>query len=186
MVAPAADASPPGETGNSGAPVLPLATLRITVDNAVEDLVVNDQVLRLEPESATDWTKGSTVNFEVRPGKNVIAIKAIDKGVIAGLLAELQVGPSVLVSGEAWKVALVAPEAWSTAAFDDSTWASATPYAPYGEGVWATRVAGLEGLSADASWIWTATNELNGAIDATAYFRFTFEVELAWTASPGS
>ena len=90
----------------------PSATLRITVDNLLEALYVNGQPVPVDPESAGDWMLTSTVGLVLRPGENVLAIKAVDHGVIAGLLAELRVDDSVLVSGEAWRVHHAAPEGW--------------------------------------------------------------------------
>lgn len=160
----------------------PQATLRITVDNVLEALVVNGVTVEVDPETASDWTRTSNVSFPLQPGRNVIAVKATDGGVIAGLLAELKVEQSTLVSDEAWRVHHDAPEGWSDPAFDDSTWKAATPYGDHPGGVWGTRVAGMDG--SDATWIWNEVNTLNGEVEPTVYFRLTFLVRPGWVIDP--
>ncbi len=160
----------------------PQGTLRITVDNVAEALYVNGEPVALDPLSAHDWMRTSVATFPLLPGRNVIAVKGTDGGVIAGLLAELKVGGSTLVSGEAWRVHHDAPEGWEKPAFDDSAWSSATPYGDHPGGVWGTRVSGMDG--AEATWIWNQVNTLNGEIEPVVYFRFTFQVEPGWIATP--
>lgn len=160
----------------------PGASLRITVDNDLRELFVNGELVQVDPETASNWTLTSVVPLSLQPGRNVIAIKATDGGVIAGLLAELTVDHSTLVSNEAWKVHHDAPEGWSDPAFDDSTWKAATPYGDHPGGVWGTRVMGMDGSG--ATWIWNEVNTLNGEIEPTVYFRFTFHVRAGWVASP--
>lgn len=161
---------------------LPGATLRITVDNVLDALHVNGQPVAVDPETAADWTRTSTVTFPLQPGRNVIAIKAVDQGVIAGLLAELTVGDSVLDTSEAWRVHHAADEGWEQPGFDDSAWKPASVYGDHPGGVWGTRVQGMDGST--ATWIWNEVNTLDGEVESTVYFRFTFEVALGWIATP--
>jgi hypothetical protein len=170
--------------GPPAAPAFPPeATLRITVDNVLEALFVNGRAVAVDPETAADWLHTSTVTFALQPGRNVIAVRAADQGVIAGLLAELTVGCSVLDSGEAWRVHHDAPEGWEQPGFDDSSWKPASVYGNHPGGVWGTRVQGMDGST--ATWIWNEVNTLNGEIEPTVYFRFTFEVVPGWVVSGG-
>jgi len=160
----------------------PGASLRITVDNDLRELYVNGQAQELDPESSGDWTLTSTHRFALQPGRNVIAIKATDGGVIAGLLAELQVQDSRLVSGESWKVHHDGPEGWERPEFDDRDWKAASCYGTHPGGIWGTRVQGMDG--SNATWIWNEVNTLDGEIEPTVYFRFTFLVQPGWVAAP--
>ncbi len=169
-------AGPPVDPG----PV-PDATLRITVDNVLEALHVNGHAVAVDPATAVDWTQTSTHVLALQPGRNVIAVKAVDQGVIAGLLAELTVGCSVLDSSEAWRVHHDAPEGWEQPDFDDSSWKPASVYGDHPGGVWGTRVQGMDGST--ATWIWNEVNTLHGEIEPTVYFRFTFEVAPGWVVS---
>jgi hypothetical protein len=161
----------------------PAATLRITVDNVLEALHVNGQAVTLDPATAVDWTQTSTHVLTLQRGRNVIAVQAADQGVIAGLLAELTVGCSVLDSSEAWRVHHEAPEGWEQPGFDDSSWKPASVYGDHPGGVWGTRVQGMDGST--ATWIWNEVNTLDGEIEPTVYFRFTFVVVPGWTVSGG-
>lgn len=180
----AADPAPPS---SHTTPPPPTGTLRLTVDNTLLGLWINGEEIPPDVERGGDWTLPQTVEFGVQPGRNVIAVCGRDEGVIAGLLAEVQVGGATLVSDGSWRVTPEAPGEWWRVDFDDAAWSRASTYGDWPGGVWGTRVQGWDGISADASWIWTGTNELNGAVDEVAYFRLTFDLQLGWAATvPGA
>ncbi len=160
----------------------PQGVLRITADNVLAEVYLNGQPVTLDPETSADWLHAEGVVLPLQRGRNVLAVKAQDAGVVAGLLADLTVGGATLVSSEAWKVHHDAPAGWQTPYFDDSSWAPASTYGVYPGGVWGTRVQGMDGST--ASWIWNEVNTLDGEVEPTVYFRFAFDVYPTWTAMP--
>jgi len=162
----------------------PEGALRITVDNTLLGLWINGEPVPTDPDRAGDWTRPETIPFQVQPGVNVVAVHARDAGVIAGLLAELQVGTTTLVSGGSWRVVPEAPDGWWYRTYDDTAWPRASAYGAWPGGIWGSRVQGWEGVSPDAQWIWTDRNEQHGLIDEEACFRFSFDAQLAWSIEP--
>ena len=136
--------------------------------------------IELPDFTAHDWTKMSSVGFAVVPGRNVIAVKAIDQGVIAGLLADIDLGVQTLTTDQRWLWALEGAEGWSAVEFDDSSWRQAQVYGQYPLGIWGDRIHGVGGDDTDAVWIWSPANQYEGEIDAVVYFRYTFVVEPGW------
>ena len=100
-----------------------------------------------------------------------MAIKGLDAGGVAGVLAELAWDGSTAVTDTGWKVSLTSPPGWETVGFDDSGWSAATGYGFYGVEPWLKRVAGFP-VNSTAQWIWTEDN-FN---DDSAYLRFTIVV----------
>ena len=161
-------------------PPLPSGHMHITVDNVMAELWINGSRVEVPEETANDWTKMSSVGFPVREGRNVIAVKAVDQGVIAGLLADIEVGARTLVSDGSWKWALKEQDGWNGLEFDDSTWGDAHLYGQYPLGVWGTRVHGLGADDTDANWIWSPANILDGECDPVVFFRYAFVIEPGW------
>ena len=166
----------------AGDPPIP-ATFRFTVDNTVESLHVNGVAVELDGQSTADWTRGTTLELTLRPGTNVVAMACVDQGVIAGLLAELRVGQTALVTGSSWRYHLQPAEGWWEVDHDDQHWPSAVAYGGADEGVWAGRFSGMDDLAEGASWIWSHTNLMNWKVDPVVHFRLVFEVQAQWGAA---
>ena len=146
----------------------PSATLGIVVatDNTNE-VYLNGVLLG----TASNWTQSSNYSAALQSGTNVLAVKAIDTGGPAGLIAELTLPSGKVVSDASWKVSVTAPAGWEAVSFNDSAWSTANQYGAYGSGPWFNNVSGFPN-SSTANWIWTADNNN----DDTAYFRYTFTV----------
>ncbi len=92
---------------------------------------------RLSPDSRRVYS--FDVTPLLRPGKNVLAVRAENRAGGGGLLAQLGfateggAAPAV-VTDRAWKVAASAPDGWQRPEFDDSAWPAARVRAEYGEG----------------------------------------------------
>jgi hypothetical protein len=114
--------------------------------------------------SATDWsrTKRAFLPFASR----VIAVKATDTGVKAGLLASAT--NDSLLSDGTWKVSTVAYDGWMMPDFDDSNWEQATEIGPNGMNPWKMR----NPISPKAKWIWTQKSIYSATSDHVVYFRY--------------
>ena len=154
--------------GLASSPIVLAETLGliISTDNANE-VYLNGVLLG----SANDWAQSRNYSAALQSGTNVLAVKGIDAGGVAALIAELTLPGGTVVSGPAWKVSATAPAGWETVGFNDSAWPAATSYGQYGVGPWNKNVTGFPGTSS-ANWIWTADNNN----DDLAYFRYTFTV----------
>jgi subtilisin family serine protease/uncharacterized protein (UPF0333 family) len=141
------------------------AEILITVDNS-EDVYFNGERLG----SSHEWTRGSLYFVDLKPGTNVLAIKAKDEDGIAALLAEINIGGLTEVSGTHWRVSTQEHSDWLDPNYDDSEWAFASSYGEYGVAPWGTLVRGFSS-SSKAQWIWSADNEA----DNTVYFRLVIE-----------
>jgi hypothetical protein len=141
----------------------PLMTT-VTCDNSY-DLYFNG----VYQGSGSDWTQAQTYRLDQHAGKNVLAIKAMDAGGVAGLLADIQMGDSRLGSNTTWKVSLTAPPNWADPNFDDSGWANASDYGGYGVAPWFTSVNGMPG-NTPGRWIWSSNNDAHDVV----YIRATF------------
>jgi hypothetical protein len=87
------------------------------------------------------------VTAALKPGRNVIAVQALNAGGAAGVVARLEVdGKPALLTGPNWKVAPdgAAPAGWMGAVFDDAGWPAARTIAPLNGDPWAD-AGGLEG-----------------------------------------
>ncbi|MHB9011430.1 MAG: family 78 glycoside hydrolase catalytic domain [Ignavibacteriaceae bacterium] len=91
----------------------------------------------------------------MQKGRNVIAIRGINKGGAAGILAMLQVnGYVLLTTDESWKVLVktIPPLLWNTITFDDSSWKNVTVIASYGSGCWGSSLADWPGAGDDEEY----------------------------------
>jgi len=121
--------------------------------------------------SAKDWTVTKRVN--VPAGSRVIAIKATDKGLSAGLLASM--ADESLLSDGTWKVSTVESDDWTKPEFDDSKWEQATELGQHGMEPWKTRNL----ISSKAKWIWTSTSYYKDMGSHVVYFRYRIGTSLA-------
>ncbi|WP_136079130.1 DUF1349 domain-containing protein [Pontiella desulfatans] len=159
-----------------GAPTTPTNTIPITPSPAVGsgkitsscdneyEIWVNGEYLG----SAGGWKSAESYYPDLDNG-DVIAVKAIDSGGGAGcLMAELEVGESVIGTSTDWKVSLSGPTNWQDQTFDDSGWTNATDYGAYGVSPYRYQVVGMP-TNTPAHWIWSSDKEN----DDTVYFRYT-------------
>lgn len=76
----------------------------------------------------------------LKPGRNLIAVKAQNEGSVAGLVARLDRGkknsPALLESSTAWKFSPTLAPGWELPAFDDHSWTSSTAIAELGAAPW--------------------------------------------------
>ena len=138
--------------------------LSITVDNEMElyiDGVPNP--INSDP-SAKDWTVTKRILMPVR--SRVIAVKATDKGLWAGLLASAS--DDSLLSDGTWKVSTVASDGWTKPEFDDSNWEQATELGQHGMEPWKAR----DLISSKAKWIWAKKSHYEDMGDHVVYFRY--------------
>ncbi len=113
-----------------GGDAVTAARLVATADHAYTVYLNGQEVL-----SADDWRtpERRDVAALVRPGRNAIAVEAINEGQVpnpAGLLLSLELtyadGRTQRVeSGQGWKSSDAPAEGWVSAAFDDAGWADA-------------------------------------------------------------
>jgi len=145
--------------------------LLITVDNEMELYIDGVPNPINDDPSAKDWKVTKRVN--VPAGSRVIAVKATDKGLWAGLLAS--VTDDSLLSDGTWKVSTVESDGWTTPEFDDSNWEPATVLGQHGMEPWKTRNL----ISSNAKWIWTATSYYKDMGSHVVYFRYRIGMSLA-------
>jgi hypothetical protein len=157
----------------------PKARMTITCDDRYEVYVNGALVGRRE------WPKGPT-HFEsqmyelvLRPDKNVVAVKGGNIDNIAGLIAEIHVGPNRLVTGKEWKVSQDVESNWSAVDYDDSKWTRPAEFGTVdspspGKHARAT----LFPLNSKAQWIWIENNHFSAKKEShnVVYFRYTFDV----------
>ncbi len=138
--------------------------LTLSSDNAYE-LYVNGQLVG----SGSNWQQAGSYTVPLQSGENVVAVKGMDAGGVAGFIASLSWSGGSAVSDGSWKVSTTTPTdgQWTNVGFDDSGWASPTSYGSYGVGPWGTRVSGFP-AGTGAQWIWSADNDA----DNTVYLRF--------------
>lgn len=155
---------PVAEASDNNSPVQ--LQVALSTDNA-DEVYVNGQLLG----SSSSWQVGSSYTVSLQSGENVIAVKGMDAGGVAGFIASLSWTGGSAVSDGGWKVATTEQTGWTDVGFDDSGWVNATTYGAYGVAPWGTRVAGFP-AGTDAQWIWTSNNDA----DNTVYLRFRIMV----------
>ena len=118
------------------------AQLLLTVDDQFT-LFVNGQEVGKSSGETDAWKSFKTFDLKsrLRPGANVLAVKAFNNGNAAGLLAKLEIelgsGPLVTaVSDKTWKVVDAMVDGWTSAGFNDRAWKTAREIAKLGEGPW--------------------------------------------------
>jgi hypothetical protein len=143
------------------------ATIVISTDNA-EEVYFNGKRLG----SSREWKQARTYKVALQQGKNVLAVKAMDKNGIAGLISQITVGNQVIVSDKTWKISKSNHSGWQKTSFNDSKWGAAKSYGKYGTSPWKKNVKGFP-KNSSAQWIWSN----NRSSDNTAYFRYTLNVD---------
>ncbi|MDB6131924.1 MAG: heme-binding protein [Verrucomicrobiales bacterium] len=117
--------------------VTPAIRLLLSCDNGAEVFVNGAPVGKTD-----DWQQALRVKIGsfLKPGRNVIAVKAVNDGDTAGLVARVDTGarPGTVLdeTGAGWKQSLVFTPGWETADFADSSWTASTVVAKLGDGPW--------------------------------------------------
>ncbi|NQT86157.1 hypothetical protein HQ560_05290, partial [bacterium] len=132
------------------------ARLSIAVDDACEVFLNGVRVGANET-----WQRAVVLSVALRPGKNVLAVRAENRPAPtknpAGLIARLAMdNGKTIVSSASWRTAKEEQAGWQQAGFDDSAWASAIMAAPFGGGPW-KRIAGL-GLPGDPDTLYAGAS----------------------------
>ncbi|MFI6335459.1 alpha-L-rhamnosidase [Streptomyces sp. NPDC050535] len=121
------------------------ATVTITADNVYAVSVNGTEVARTDLATEFEnWRRPAIIDVlpEVRSGKNVIAVSAINAtegpaGLDAVLTLHTASGEQRIVTDASWKSANQEPAAdWREADFDDSGWSAAKVAAAWGAGPW--------------------------------------------------
>jgi hypothetical protein len=105
-----------------------------------------------------DWSVVKTVSLPYNT--QVIAVKATDYGVVAGILASTT--DNSMISNQGWKCTAnhVPASNWMSTTYDDSAWpAAVVSYRNLNAPTWGT----VNGISTSASWIWTGRRESGSA-----------------------
>jgi hypothetical protein len=145
-------------------PVGALVDITTSVDNTYE-IYLNGAFVG----TGNDWFNAQTFSgLALQPGRNVIAVKGTNTGLVAGMLAEIAVGGQRIGTSSTWKVSVKEESGWNTVDFDDGDWVAATAYGGYGVDPWRTRAVGIP-VDTPAQWIWSANNSRDGIV----YFRYT-------------
>jgi len=143
------------------AAVPPKATLYVTADDFFTLFVNGKEVDHSapDPKDGNVWQHVHRVNVApfLTPGRNVLAIRALNAGGAAGVIARLEMPGQAPVETDArWKVwANAVPDGWNGAAFDDAAWRAATVEALLTGGVWggAGGLIGWPGYEAGAPYL---------------------------------
>ncbi|WP_028596556.1 discoidin domain-containing protein [Paenibacillus assamensis] len=123
--------------------------------------------------AGTNWKQAGTFPLKVTQGKNVIAVKAKDHGIYAGLLAEINAGPDdIFTTDFNWKSTSNFAEGWHLRDFNDTAWQRAKDFGSYGITPWDKYVVGMPADTA-AKWIWPGDTNYSTPVKE-AYFRFEF------------
>ncbi len=117
------------------------------------------------------WNQAQQYTVASLPGKNIIAVKAMDVEDYAGLVAEIDFDGEHYVTDDNWKVSVTEQEGWESVNFDDISWQKATIIGEHGTATPWADFRDVDGITADGGvmWIWSNDNEN----DDTVYFRFT-------------
>ena len=113
------------------------ARLQVTCDNLAE-VYLNGVLL----DKVSNWQEPLTVKVAslLRPGPNLLAVKAQNQGGAAALVARIDNGKKdseVIVETTAeWKSSPAGPNGWETASFNDTGWASSAVVGKLGDGPW--------------------------------------------------
>lgn len=143
----------------------------ISVDNSYE-IYVNGLLIGSDGR----WQEAETYLYQTTEARNVIAIKAQNIDMVAGLVASIKFGSQDIPSDERWKISTATVVGWNTILFNDSQWQSATSYGVHGQAApWVdyTSVQGLP-VNGDVKWIWSADNTQ----DDIVYFRLILNSSL--------
>ncbi|MFI5381543.1 MAG: alpha-L-rhamnosidase N-terminal domain-containing protein, partial [Tepidisphaerales bacterium] len=122
------------------------ARLILTVDDSFVAYANGQEIGQFTEKDG--WKKPQKYDLMpvLKPGDNVVAIKATNVASAAGLCAKIVVqwegkAPRVIASNQQWKVSDKPADGWNTAAFDDAAWKPAKEITTFGQGVWANVAA---------------------------------------------
>lgn len=122
------------------------AKLQVTADDAFT-VYLNGAKVASSPRVQDSWRTATIADVaaDLHPGRNVIAIKAVNAMPgPAGLLGKLEVkgtgDPFELVTDDGWLTAESVTDGWNQPDFDDSGWVRALEAAEYGAGPWGSAV----------------------------------------------
>jgi len=125
---------------------LSAASLRLTVDDTWT-LWINGQRVAQSGNDEFEWRNIAPRDIlkYLKPGRNTIAVEAVNRSDAAGLLARIELkganGVQVLASNPSWKWSAPGPQSpqnWQAVDFDDSNWSAATDLGAYGIAPWNT------------------------------------------------
>jgi hypothetical protein len=141
-------------------------TITLSADNEYT-LYINGNLIGTDSQ----WSVAQQYQVPSIIGKNVIAVKGVDKGGEAGFVAEIDFKGQHFVSNESWKVATIEQTGWETLAFSDATWSNATSHGLHGVAMPWVQYRNVNGISTNQNvhWIWS-TDYSN---DDIVYLRFT-------------
>ncbi len=135
------------------------ASLYATADDSFE-IYVNGQRVGGSPLPPRDLDWSNVRRFHVakllRAGPNIIAVRAVNQGGAAGVLARLDVdGKEVLTTDENWRLSdrTDLKATWDQVDFDDSSWAKATVVAALGQGPWGKGLTNWPSAHNDAPYM---------------------------------
>ena len=118
--------------------------VQVSCDNSCEVWINGEFAGR-----SNEWSEPAKVNAGkfLKPGKNILAIKGVNSGGIAGLVGRVDTGGKngkvLSESGPGWKLTSTNPGAgWEKADFDDSKWPGAVATAKLGDEPWGNVFAG--------------------------------------------
>jgi hypothetical protein len=140
------------------------ATMSITADNGYELYINGHRIGRDVGVSTSVWSEAErySVARYLRSGRNVLAIRGMNLGGAAGIVAVLRYGSRsersgvTLVTDGTWKVSSQAPSSWTQISFDDSSWPSARviglhPCEPWG--TIAQLLRSTPGILPESGWL---------------------------------
>lgn len=134
------------------------AELYITADDFFDAFINGHEVgsTHPDPNDGDVWSKihKYDVGSLLTSGLDTIAVKALNAGGAAGLLARLEVnGKPVLLSDAGWRVSTGDPgQGWMETSFDDSSWPKATVEEAIDEGPWSGQLTGWPAPLSNAPW----------------------------------
>lgn len=124
-----------------------------------------------EPGNIFVWRQVHAVQVKpyLHPGKNVIAIRALNVGGPAGLIVELMGdNKPILTTDGSWRVTTQAdlPSNWTGPDYEDSSWPKATVEANLGDPPW-TDLNGWPGYGGDVPYLAHITLPVVGVLDVS-------------------
>ncbi|RMD99140.1 MAG: PKD domain-containing protein, partial [Calditrichaeota bacterium] len=137
--------------------------VKISADDRYE-LYVNGERLG----SGSGWETAEAYTAQLRKGKNVIAVKALNSGSAAALLAEIHAGQQQFFSNTQWKISRTMQPGWEKVDFDDRSWVPAFSYGAHGTAQPWAQFTNVQGIAIQKpQWIWSKYKS-----DPVVYFRF--------------
>jgi len=132
----------------------PVYQINITVDDTIRDIHFDGIRYTGALPFASLWSVADTVSLPSKP--SVIAVHAFNVKGTAGIIASDSAGH---VTDSSWKCTSSVYANWTATSFNDSLWPAAVQESINGQfgKPWTALVhGGIEGISADAAWIWSS------------------------------